>query len=69
MVLEDMEFFGIHLDSIANDKVVRKYGVISTPDSNVTVMVIPTNEELEIAKQTLKLVLNKEKQDFGFSSY
>ncbi len=61
MVLEDMEFLGIHFDSIANDKAIRKYGVISTSDSKITVMVIPTNEELEIAKQTLKVVLNEEK--------
>jgi len=61
MVVEDMGFLGIHLDSIANDKAIGKYGVISTSDSKITVMVIPTNEELEIAKQTLKVVLNKEK--------
>ena len=30
--------------------------VISTPDSKVQVMVIPTNEELAIARETLALV-------------
>ena len=30
--------------------------VISTPDSKVTVLVIPTNEELVIARDTKKLV-------------
>ena len=33
--------------------------VISTPDSKVTVMVVPTDEELTIAKDTLE-ILSKE---------
>ena len=61
MVLEDMEFFGIHFDSIENKKAIGRYGIISKPESKITVMVIPTNEELEIAKQTLKVILNEEK--------
>ena len=30
--------------------------VISTPDSKVTVMVVPTNEELAIARETVAIV-------------
>ena len=30
--------------------------IISTPDSSATVMIIPTNEELAIARETLALV-------------
>ena len=30
--------------------------IISTPDSKVTVLVIPTNEELAIARETVALV-------------
>ena len=61
MVLEDMEFFGISFDPIKNKRAIGRYGVISTPESKITVMVIPTNEELEIAKQTLTVILNEEK--------
>ena len=40
-------------------KLTKKRGfdnIISTPDSKVTVCVIPTNEELAIARETLALV-------------
>jgi acetate kinase len=30
--------------------------IVSTPDSKVTVMVVPTNEELAIARQTLAIL-------------
>ena len=33
--------------------------VISTPDSKIKVYVIPTNEELMIAKETLERLINK----------
>jgi len=56
MILEDMQFFGILFDFQANQKAFGKFGVISTPDSKVCVMVIPTNEELEIAEQTMKVI-------------
>ena len=39
-----------------NDKLRGVEGTISTPDSKVKVMVIPTNEELKIAQETLELV-------------
>ena len=56
MILEDMEFLGILFDFQANQEAFGKFGVISTPDSKVCVMVIPTNEELEIAEQTMKVI-------------
>ncbi len=55
MILEYFGYMGITLDEEAN----RKRGesiMISTPDSKVKVYVIPTNEELAIARQTLELV-------------
>ncbi len=55
-ILEDMEFLGINLDSEANEDAFGKFGVISTENSRVKVMVIPTNEELEIAEQTVAVV-------------
>ena len=50
-----LTFLGIKIDDTANDKRGEEI-VISTPDSKVKVMVIPTNEELKIAQETLELV-------------
>ncbi|MGN0778372.1 MAG: acetate/propionate family kinase [Aristaeellaceae bacterium] len=54
-VMKDMEFLGCKIDSEKN-KVRGKETVISTPDSKVTICVIPTNEEIMIARDTLELV-------------
>ncbi|HLP59046.1 MAG TPA: acetate kinase [Candidatus Deferrimicrobium sp.] len=59
-VLENMEFMGIEFDNEANQKAFGVFGLISTPHSKVKVMVVPTNEELEIAEQTVE-VLKKNK--------
>jgi acetate kinase len=56
MVMENMEYLGIRFDSPANEKAFGKFGIISAPGSKVCVMVVPTNEELEIAEQTLKVI-------------
>lgn len=58
MILKDMEFLGIEFDAAANQEAFGKLGTISKPGSRVRVMVIPTNEELEIAEQTLKVIQN-----------
>ncbi|MGV8812560.1 MAG: acetate/propionate family kinase [Gelidibacter sp.] len=56
MVCEDMDFFGIILDEAKNE--LRSEGLreINTASSKVKVLVIPTNEELEIAKQAFELL-------------
>ena len=53
MVCEDMEFLGINIDKQEND--LRKPGIreLQTPESKVKILVVPTNEELEIARQAL----------------
>ena len=48
-------YLGVKLDREAN-KVSGKELVISTPDSKVAVLVIPTNEELVIARDTKEIV-------------
>lgn len=48
-------YLGIELDQDANNK-RGEDTIISTKDSRVTVMFIPTNEELAIARETLRLV-------------
>lgn len=48
-------YLGVTLDAEANT-VRGEDKIISTPDSKVTVCVIPTNEELKIARETVALV-------------
>ena len=55
-VCSDMEFFGIKLDEKANDGLRGKLQRISAADSKVEVWVVPTNEELFIARDTLALI-------------
>ena len=54
LVCADMEFFGIKLDKANNDAAHHQDDsvIISSADSKVKVYVIPTNEELVIAKDT-----------------
>ncbi len=53
--LETLAFAGVRLDRARNEERGRGIRVISTDDSPVTVLVVPTNEELEIARQTLQV--------------
>lgn len=55
-VCENMEFFGIKLDKSANDGLRGQLKKISAEDSKVEVWVVPTNEELLIARDTLALI-------------
>jgi acetate kinase len=55
-VCENMEFMGIHLDKEKNKNVRSIEAVITTDDSPVKVVVIPTDEELMIALDTLNLL-------------
>jgi acetate kinase len=57
----NMEFLGIKIDKGKNKNTSGKEEIISTNDSNVTVMVIPTNEELVIAQDTLEIVLKNKR--------
>lgn len=56
MVCKDMEFLGLHLDDELNRERSKEIRDISKKDSAVKILVIPTNEELEIAKQTLAMI-------------
>jgi acetate kinase len=55
MTCEGLEFLGIELDGEKN-KVRAKEAVISTDGSKVKVLVVPTNEELVIARDTKRLL-------------
>lgn len=52
----DMEFFGLELDADLNNEKSRELREINTSASRAKILVIPTNEELEIAKQAYNLV-------------
>ena len=56
--LSGLEFLGFNIDENKNS-VRGKIQEISTDDSKIKVFVIPTNEELMIARETVKLVNNK----------
>lgn len=55
-ILAGLEFLGIDLDPQANETPSRTARVISSPDSKVQVLVVPTNEELAIAQQCCELL-------------
>ncbi|WP_100813372.1 acetate/propionate family kinase [Microbacterium lacus] len=52
--LETLGFAGVQIDPERNAARGRGIRVISTDSSPVTILVVPTNEELEIARQTLR---------------
>ena len=54
-ILEGLEYMGVKLDKERN-KVMGELAEISTDDSKVKVYVVPTNEELMIAKETAELL-------------
>ncbi len=55
-VCKNMEYMGIKLDVEKNKTIRGEEAIISTPDSKVTVCVIPTDEELMIATDTMNLL-------------
>ena len=54
--LEGLEFLGVKLDKEVNAKMRGEEAVLSTPDSKVKVLLIPTDEELMIASDTYEIV-------------
>jgi len=55
-VCENMEWMGVQIDKEKNSTVHGEEAVISAPGSKVTVVVIPTDEELMIATDTMNLL-------------
>ncbi len=55
-ICDGLEFLGIKLNDNKNKNIRGKEAVISTDDSNVIVMVVPTNEELVIAEDTETII-------------
>ena len=55
-VCKRLACIGVRLDEAANATRSREPRIISTPDSAITVLVVPTNEELSMARQTAALL-------------
>ncbi|TDT40433.1 acetate kinase [Maribacter spongiicola] len=56
LVCKDMDYFNFQLDDSKNDLRSKNVREVNTTDSKVKILVIPTNEELEIAKQVYELL-------------
>ena len=55
-VCKHFEFLGLEFDSEKNKGLRSKEAIISKPKSKVKVLVVPTNEELVIAQETVKVI-------------
>jgi acetate kinase len=55
-ICKDFEYMGLKFDSAKNKGLRSRAAIISSDDSKVKVMVMPTNEELAIALDTFELV-------------
>ena len=53
---EGLEYMGLKIDPKMNVEFSRQEHEISAPDSRVKVWIVPTNEELMIARDTLEIV-------------
>jgi acetate kinase len=60
-ILQGLDFMGIDFDPERNEGVRGKEAILTKPNSRVTAMIIPTNEELVIAVDTFNIV---NKSDF-----
>lgn len=56
LVCTDMDYFGIELDESKNDMRSKEIREINTSNSKTKILVIPTNEEIEIATQVYGLL-------------
>lgn len=54
--LENMDYLGVKIDSAKNEKAIGDTKEISGDDSKIRVFVIPTNEELVIARDTVRIL-------------
>ena len=59
LACENLTFLGIELDSKKNNMRTKGIREIQSFNSKVKILVIPTNEEIEIAKQSYKLLNSK----------
>jgi len=58
-ICDGMEWAGLHLDSAKNQQTVGREGLISTEESKLLAYAIPTDEELLIARDTVRVILGQ----------
>lgn len=58
-VCENMEYMGMKIDVEKNHGLRSKEAIISTPDSKVKILIVPTDEELMIAEDTMDILSKK----------
>jgi len=58
-ICEGLEWFGLKLDKNRNEQAIAKEERITTDDSKLHAFVIPTDEELLIARDTVRCILGK----------
>ena len=56
LICDNLEVFGIEIDEEKNDIKARKLTEIHSTNSKVKILIVPTNEEVEIAKQSFELI-------------
>lgn len=56
LICADMSYFGIELDDVKNDLRSKETREINLPQSKTKILVVPTNEEIEIANQVFDLL-------------
>lgn len=56
LATKNMEYLGIHIDEERNKVTGKGITEISTTDSPVKILIVPTNEELEISRQCYELL-------------
>ena len=65
VVCQNMEYMGMKIDVEKNEGMRGQEMVISTPDSKVKVLVVPTDEEFMIASDTMEILNNKLTRERG----
>jgi len=58
-ICEGMEWAGLTIDPVKNQQTVGREGLISTEDSKLVAYAIPTDEELLIARDTVRVILGE----------
>lgn len=59
-VCENMDYLGIELNPLKNERCFAEEAIISRDNSRVKVLVVPTNEELIVARETARVVTEGE---------
>jgi len=58
-ICENMQWANLQIDTASNQQMVAREGLISTEDSKLRAYAIPTDEELLIARDTVRVILGQ----------